>query len=361
MATEDILSHFPSAGGTTGGAAFDIAVYIMVSMLILVGIAYLISRVFVNRKLEDWAKQEFLQVFISAAIVGGLVFLMHPQLGIITQAFNSLTPTEDLGVGSVIPCSGDYGAGLPDGTPLCYAYQYLGGLQLQIFVMMAGIFAVNLVLDIISKIAIDVIIVEVTPLGGLASIVQVLNSALQSLFFLGVFVRVEMALLQFINSTALTIFLPIGVVLRTFFATRRLGGGLIALSVGMYIVFPLAISLNAISVSEMRAGAFDDFNNFVSTIQTLNPLTAFTDDPDGTTHSIASPDDWATYIDSFSESKTVLDEEIAGLPETLVTLVSSFLVEIVFLPVLSVILTIIAIKELAALFGSEISLARIEV
>ncbi|MBU0591291.1 hypothetical protein KKD40_03675 [Candidatus Micrarchaeota archaeon] len=359
MSTGDILSHFPSAGGTTGGAAFDIAVYIMVSMLVLVGIAYLISRVFVNRKLEDWAKQEFLKVFISAAIVGGLVFLMHPQLGVITQAFNSLTPTDDPGAG-LISCGAD--AGLPDGTPLCYAYQYLGMLQLKIFGIMAGIFAVNLVLDIISKIAIDVIIVEVTPLGGLASIVQVLNSALQSLFFLGVFVRVEMALLQFINSTSLNIFLPIGVVLRTFFATRRLGGALIALSVGMYIVFPLAISLNAVSVSEMRTDAFANFTTFVSTIETLDPFTQFTDDPvTGETHSIASPDDWANYIDSFTESKAALDTAVAGLPETLITILSSLLVEIVFLPVLSVILTIIAIKELAALFGSEISLARFEV
>ncbi|MFH1221947.1 MAG: hypothetical protein V1492_02580 [Candidatus Micrarchaeota archaeon] len=359
----NVLADFPGAGEITGGAAFNVAIYAIVSMLMLVGIVYLIGRVFHNRKLEDWSKSEFLQVFVSAAIVGGLVVMLTPGSGLIVQAFKSLVPSSlfiMIFSGAVVipyPVSmTDPLCGTMTDTVLCFAFSYLTALEMQIGSLMSVLFLVNFVLDILSKLSIDIIIVQVAPLSGLGSVVQVFNSILQSLLFLGIITGVEMAFLHFINATALTIFLPIGVVLRCFFATRRVGGALMALGIGLYIVFPLTIALNAISIQSMQQSDMAPFVQFVEKVESLNPASTFTAPGD-----LLSPEKWAGFIGTFASIPSDLINLIGQLPVILFSFVSSLVVQIVFLPVLSIIITVIAIKELAALFGSELNLGRFEV
>jgi len=346
-ATPNLLEQLPQTPGAAGsGPAFEIAFYVMVSMVVLVGIAYLVSKALSNRRLEDWAKNEFLQVLVSAAIIGSLFFLMDPGSGIITQAFNSLKPS-DMSFGCM--------AILPSESVLCFAYGYLQGLVDIIMFMMGTIFVVNIVLEILAKLSIDIIIVEVTPLAGLSAISAVLGTMLQSLFFLGVLTQAEQMLLVFINATALTIFLPIGAVLRTFFATRRLGGALIALAVGMYIVFPLTIALNAVAVGNMQEQALQNFTATTQAIIDSDPTSNFGD------NDIASADAWGSAIDGYVALANNMKALVESLPSITTTIISSLVVQVVFLPILSVILTVIAIKELAALFGAEINLAKFEV
>jgi hypothetical protein len=357
-----LLSEFPEAGASTGGDAFNIAIYMIVSMVVLVGIAYLLSRLMSNRKLQDWAKTEFIQVMISAALVGGLFFLMAPGSGLIVVAFNSLVPdTPDVpqfsisGIPTVeMSTCGVYG--LATDTVICYAHDYLGHLAGQILGLMGIIFSINLILDVLSKLAIDIIVVEIAPLAGLSSIVQVLNSIMQMLLFLGITVQVERALLQFIDSAALTVFLPIGVVLRSFFATRRLGGTLIALAVGLYLVFPLTIALNSVAVKQVEADSLSELGAFLETSKNMNLITYMSGEGD-----LLSAESWTTYLGNYKDSASSLIDALKSLPSIMMTMVSLLIVQIVFLPILSVMLTIIAIRELALLFGGEINLSRFEV
>jgi hypothetical protein len=374
----DLMQDFPAnPGTTTGGDAFTVAIYVIISMFVIVGIVYLFSRFLSNRNLEDWAKNEFVQVLISAALVGGLFALLAPGSGIIIVAFNSLVPansaqvlvpaidsttpggnfTNSTASSSQMSVDMDCGAtSIDSGTVLCFAYNYLSLLELQILGLMGIIFLVNLILDILSKIAIDVIVVEVVPLSGLSSIVQVLNSMLQSLFFLGVMVGVEKALLIFVDEAAMKIFLPIGVVLRCFFATRRLGGALIAIAIGLYLVFPLTIAMNALSVGEIATDAIQPLLDLQSAANDMNIMNHFSSAGD-----IISVDSWKSYIGSFSNAGAAFANAMANLPKMMTTFVALLVVQIVFLPVLSIMLTIIAIKELAGLFGSEVNLGRFEV
>lgn len=357
----NVLGDFPQTPGSmSGGPAFQVAVYVIVSMIVLVGIVYLLGKALSNRKLEEWAKSEFLQVFISAALVGGLFLLMAPGTGLLVLAFNSLVPAEGFMVGS--HCT-DYGLDATDeGTPICYASGYLSYLSDQIMSVMVLLFSVNIFLDILSKVAIDVIVVEITPLSGLSSIVQVFNSMLQSLLFLGIMVQVEKALLLFANRTALQIFLPIGVVLRTFFGTRRLGGALIALAVGIYIVFPLTISMNGIVVKDVTT---DAYAKVIAPLTDLNGQASGMNPTGGSEMSkpgaALSSDSWTTPLENITKGVTALIDFVKGIPQLIMTLISLLVVQIVFLPILSIMLTLIAIKELAALFGSEINMSRFEV
>ncbi len=366
----DVLGDFPqTAGAMSGGPAFQVAVYVIVSMIVLVGIVYLLGKALSNRKLEDWSKSEFLQVFISAALVGGLFLLMAPGTGLVVLAFNSLVPAEGftvmttLGESHAQDCVANGGLDEADrGTPICYATEYLGYLSDQIMNVMVLLFTVNIFLDILSKVAIDVIVVNITPLSGLSSIVQVFNSLLQSLLFLGIMVGVEKALLMFANKTALQIFLPIGVVLRTFFGTRRLGGALIALAVGIYIVFPLTISMNGMVVKDVTT---DAYSKVFANLTALSGQTTALNPTGGSEMSkpgaALSSDSWTAPLEKITGAVGGLIDAVKAIPQLMMTLISLLMVQIVFLPILSIMLTLISIKELAALFGSEINLSRFEV
>ncbi|MBN1169848.1 hypothetical protein JXA56_02395 [Candidatus Micrarchaeota archaeon] len=350
-----LLGEFPGQGNQ-GGDAFNIAIFTIVSMVVIVGITFFLGRLMQNRRLEDWAKIEFLQVIISAAIVGGLFFLMAPETGVITGLFNNLVdelPEVPMPLGNTAVSSC---INIPESTVLCYAYSYLVLLQAQINQLLVMLISSNTILDIISKISIDIIVIEITPLSGLSSIVQVLNNMIQTLIFLNITIGIELALLQFINASALTIFLPVGVVLRSFFATRRIGGALIALAIGLYLVFPLTIALNAKAVDQMSGTAFEPLVALSAQTENLNPITAFDSAGD-----ILSPESWSIYLESFRNGATALVEAIKSVPEILSAAISILLVQIVFLPVLSVMLTLITIKEMAALFGGEVNLSRFEV
>lgn len=368
----DLLSEFPEAGVNTGGDAFNIAIYTIVSMAVLVGITYLLGKAFSNRKLEDWSKSEFLQVLISAALVGGLFFLMAPGTGVVIVAFDSLIP-EDISIPyiagaadvssvtpSSIPITAD-GCGdgpVPSGTLLCFASTYLKALSAQIGSVLVTMIVSSTVLDIISKISIDVVIVEVTPLSGLSSIVQVLNTLMQSLLFLGIAVNVGIGFLDFIGATALSLFLPIGVVLRSFFATRRIGGLLIGLAVGLYLVFPLTLAMNAVAVQSTAENSegLQRFMAFSAAVEEMNPLNTFS-----TPGALLDPGKWTEYSGDFIGGIGAFVDLMSHIPETLIAIISFLMIQIVVLPLLSIVITIIAIKELGGFFGSELNMSKFEV
>jgi len=356
----DLLSQFPHPGSSTGGDAFNIALFTLVSMLVLVGIAYVAAKAMTNRKLEEWAKDEFPQILINAALVGSLFILMAPGSGIIVMLFNSLVPSEAVRIPTLGDPSG--GAvtsicplgGVATGTVLCFASNYLVSLSNQIMSIVGFLFTVIPLLDMLSKFSIDMVITSFSPMSGLSVFVQVLNTLMQSLIFLGIIVNVENALIMFIDKVALTLFLPIGMVLRCFFATRRIGGALIALAVGAYIVFPLVLSLNAVAVNQATLSSFASLIPVNATLATLNPFQTFQ-----SAGNFSDPAKITEYIDKITRANQGGLDAINRLPAILVTYIALIIVQIVVLPVVALIITGIAIKELAVVFGAEVDLGKL--
>jgi hypothetical protein len=179
---------------------------------------------------------------------------------------------------------------------------------------------------------------------------------MQSMIFLGVVAGVEMALLVFIGATALNVFLPIGVVLRCFFATRRIGGLLMAVAIGLYIVFPLTIALNAIAMnSGQDAQLSQDSSNFLALESEVDNISPFS------SSNLSSYDQLTGFATTADAGLGPVLAGVRSVPVLSTDVLSSMVVQLVFLPVLSVMITALAIKELAGLFGSEINLSRFEV
>jgi hypothetical protein len=57
-------------------------------------------------------------------------------------------------------------------------------------------------------------------------------------------VSAQRVLLDFFHATMFKVFLPFGILLRTFPITREAGGSVIAIAIGAYIVYPLLLVMN---------------------------------------------------------------------------------------------------------------------
>lgn len=69
-----------------------------------------------------------------------------------------------------------------------------------------------------------------------------------NMIWLGLAVYTQINLLQWIESSMFTIYLPIGIVLRSFPLTRGAGATLMAIAIGLYIVYPLMLTITYVSV-----------------------------------------------------------------------------------------------------------------
>ncbi|RLG20054.1 hypothetical protein DRN67_01005 [Candidatus Micrarchaeota archaeon] len=87
-------------------------------------------------------------------------------------------------------------------------------------------------------------IIATSPVSGLQMIAGSLVFMLDSV---GMFIAVtlaQLAFLDFAETFGLALFVPLGIVLRTFPVSRRLGSTLIALGITIYFIYPLTLALN---------------------------------------------------------------------------------------------------------------------
>ncbi|MEW6328755.1 MAG: hypothetical protein AB1468_01425 [Candidatus Micrarchaeota archaeon] len=83
------------------------------------------------------------------------------------------------------------------------------------------------------------------PFYGLSIISNIINTG-SNLLSLALFSMIgQFVLLQFISETMFKIFLPVGIVLRSFTLTRKLGATIMAVAIGAYVVYPLTLVMNS--------------------------------------------------------------------------------------------------------------------
>jgi len=61
---------------------------------------------------------------------------------------------------------------------------------------------------------------------------------------------VKVPLVQFFSTTMITVFMPLGLILRNFPGTRKAGGGIVALALAFYFVYPAMLYINGLMLSE---------------------------------------------------------------------------------------------------------------
>jgi hypothetical protein len=215
----------------------------MVSIL-----AYTLGYALMHRKLIIWAKDQmqeaFLSMFIVFVVVGLVSFLCSLDLRalgmetscVCTDAARNVIPTE------VYPaCTIRSSCNFVD-----VGYGMLMSLYTNI---MSGFVTTTFMQTLLSQASTIVIGkspggfgIIVRPFGMLGDIASSLTAAMIVLMTSAILTLTQMILLKMTESIFVILF-PIGVIMRSFGATRGFGGGLIAIAIGFFLFYPLLVVL----------------------------------------------------------------------------------------------------------------------
>ena len=329
---------------------FQIGVIIIAIMITISGMVLGIGYALDDRKIKEFGRSEIYQSVISGVLLGSFL-LLFANGGAVSSLVNAVT----LSNGTSFSCQ----AIMQNNAALCFASNYLNGPKQYTFMnrsydslmtistgFLASLVALNSVLGILAGIKISLVIVSLSFAGVMQPFLNEIQYAISALIAIIVGISIESSLLSFVALTATTLVLPIGLLLRTFYPTRKLGGFFIALSIGMYVVFPLSYLFDAMMVSQYNVGssqanlseitfsAQSAKNQYIGTVGT-NTL-----ESTGT-------------LSAITNSVSSLSSSISNMLDSLFNTISGLIIQVFVLPIFNLVVTGISIREFAGVFGSE--------
>ncbi|MDE1869793.1 MAG: hypothetical protein KGH71_02285 [Candidatus Micrarchaeota archaeon] len=327
---------------------FNVAIAAIAIMLSISGISIGLGYALDDRRLKEFGKNEVYQSILNAALVGSLLILFAGN-GLMTNLINSLT-------GSVTSYTcPQY---MDANSALCFSYSYLMGLSgysihgagySSLFVIISGLLlsliSLGTILGVIAGLKINLLIVSIsfsTILSPILGQIQYLTGILATLA-LGI--TVQAAILSFVAVTAISVILPLGLILRSFYPSRKLGGFLIAVAIGSYVVLPLSYVLNATMINSYS------LSNSTDLVSVTNAATSLQSQISSSNLQYNQ-----TSAGIFSGITGGIQSLVGQISQALSDLnfkLSRLIMEVFILPAFSLIITGISIRELAGLFGSE--------
>lgn len=332
-----------------GTYGFDIAIATMSVMVAIGGIVLGLGYATNSRKLKDFGKDELMQSAINGMLVVGLLAFFAPQ-GIVSVAINSIVSSSGL----QLHCE----RFMTTNPAICLAYDYLAGsgysmngafhesILAQATQMITGLLSLNTVLGIVASLKLDVWIVTVSFGYVLAPILDQVQNLVTVFSTIAVGSVVQSSILIFSSICSTTIILPLGLVLRTFYPTRRIAGFLIALAIGLYAVLPLSYVLDAAIASSYYVSV-----NSTGVDQLALSSQHLESDILGINTSRSTGATVSGYI---SKQLGSISSQFSSLANSLINMVSFLIVYTFVLPAFSLLITSISVRELSALLGSEL-------
>jgi hypothetical protein len=349
----------------------EVAVQVVFASVILAGMMWGVGRAFGYKRLELFGFEEFIQSIINSAIIGSFAAIIE-LVGVVSSTAVSETCSE----GNVI-------------TQLSCT---LGSLNNSLFLLFQELIRVLNILGYYQSISLDFGAFLISPFVNLGSVSSLLSLQLLAVNLIMILVVLNSQIASFIGQNALGLLFPIGLVLRTFFATRRVGGFLIALAVGLFIFYP-AFTLvfpNPEPEVQNATALMENFTNntFYATVPVidLNDNYAIAGkidvmsgkcDPSNYTYTnTTNTSNTSSYCDDFIQQYYNLtnftNATFLSVNEsydfsgdlTLITqrngnAISKSTLYAVIAPLFSLIITIVFVRELANILGSEIGLKTI--
>ena len=341
---------------------YGLAVSLIAIMLSISGIFLGLGYALDDKKLKEFGKEELVQALINGTIVGSLVLAFIPG-GFFNQLLNSIASSAAISATCQGFMQGNYA--------ICFAYNYLVGVSpVSIngatypsladitFGMLATLSTTYTALSLLSSIKIGAGVVSITLSGVLNPLLTQLSYLVNAVTAMVVSIEVQGMLLEFIAATAVPVLLPIGMILRSALLTRRLGGTIIAIAIGIFAVFPTTYLFNAELLSSYSSTIADTSLSSIGSIATTSQS------------SIASQMETTnqTSASGMFSLLNFLTSSLGGLISTLQNLLKSatnqialLIIAVFFLPVFSVILTAVSIREIARLLGSEVNFGKLHI
>jgi len=324
-------------------------------MLIIAGIILGLGIALNEKTLKEFGKSELFQSLINGAILSSLFFIFSKG-GLITSMINNIV----LKTSTSLSCPGFESTNYA----ICFAYNFLTGLNgfaingvhfLSLFnevsVMLLSISSIYVIIALIASLKFNFII-GISLSTVFTPLLSVLNHVLTSLVFSLLSIEVQAYLLKFAGIVSISILLPIGIILRTFYFTRRLGGTIIAISIGFFCIFPLTYLLNAQLIYSYSSDTFLLNNLLQNTSQLKSNVLNQT--------SLTSNSIPLQFITTLNTNITNFLNYFWNKINKIISELALIIIEIFFLPVLSLILTMVSIREFAKILGTEISFGKFD-
>ncbi|VVB73292.1 Uncharacterised protein [uncultured archaeon] len=313
-------------------------------------LAYMLSRVFISKDLEKWAKIEFMYALSSVILVAFLIFLVD---------FMAVKATE---FGVLLSADRDYLSSqvAADQSPFAIANFYITTMANCVRARYIDMFALSFVPKLLLSLEITTkSFTFVIPgfVGGI--LMQLLNtvlSATYTLTYLLYTLDFQRHLLVFARETMLTIFLPVGIVLRAFPFTRSSGNLFIAIAIGFYFVYPTAYGMvlaisKPVSLIEGSCGihGFKDVTSYFDSSSWVNDATggAFS----LKTMSFATLGLSSVFSMMFGAATYVT--HLGLLLANLGSVLSELMLYVMFYPIVVIIVTYTFIKGFSTFLGVE--------
>jgi hypothetical protein len=343
-------------GGALG--IYTIAVTLIAIMLAVAGIALGLGYAIDDRRLKEFGRSEIYQSIINGVIVGVMIGAFSTG-GFFSLMINGIVGNAGAGAACQQSMSGN--------SAICFAYNYLVGLtpvtingnsyptlidsSIGLLVPVSTLYAG---LSLLSSIKLSVGIITIGFSGMLNPIISALDYVVEILTAAIIGIEVQGILLNFISLTAIPVLLPIGIVLRTVYVTRKLGGAIMAIAIGLFAVFPLTYLLDATLVGTYSGSVGSTVSSFInSQISANNNIVSSAAQTTNSTRNAAG------IVSYFSNAINALVQGFGAFLSQLADYLALIIIEVFFLPIFSLILTAISIRELARILGSEISFGRL--
>lgn len=348
-----------------------IAVMVVTASIVLSGILIGVGRAFGYKRVEYFGVEEFLQSLVNAAIIGSFAAIIE-----LIGAVASSVTLETCATGSIVAqlsCT------------LASVNSALFGLFQQLVMVL------NL-LGYYQGMALDFGAFSIAPFANLSAVASALSLQLLSLNVIIILVELNRQLAIFIGQNALGLIFPIGLVLRTFFATRKVGGFLIALALGLFVFYPVFVLVFPNPVEELTnaTALMKNFtnNSYYATVPVidLNDNYAIAGkldvlsgrcNPQSFNFSLLNLTNMTnmtnmtelnnrTYCDNFLIQQNLTQNVSADFSGDLTLIIqatssalSRSLLYAVIAPIFSLIVAIVFVREVAQILGSEIGLKTI--
>ena len=340
-------------------------ILLLISTIIIV-IVYYLSKIIEDPKMSSWANNELYQILATAVMMIMLIvlFLMIDTL-IRDNANPTYTPPSQEGTSySLVE------------TALFYSQSIKASLTWE-FIFLNYF---SSVIHLVKSIGINL---PFTLWGAFTSLNQIFEYITQPIGWLNMILGgalfewiLKEKLLCFIMTDMLTLFLPLGILLRCFPLTRSAGGGLIAIAIGFFFVYPYMLNINNLIVSAHYGVEPQQVIQYVKS-ESFNQMLTIT--PPFVSKALSSIFkeflgrmistilDWAipVIVISILTTGILMPASIGILSISLmIDLFSIFIYEIAYLtivvsiilPITNIFITMTFITEFSKLLGSDINL-----
>ncbi|MGC8647640.1 MAG: hypothetical protein ACP5SA_02345 [Candidatus Micrarchaeia archaeon] len=339
------------------GNIYSIAIALLSIMFSVGGILLGLGFALNDKKLRQFGQDELIQTIINSAILG-IIFLIFLPNGFAMKIIEEMLSGANLNA----TCE----QMLSSNPAICFASAYLvgsspiriNGVAFQSLLavsteMLASVSTAYVAVAIISAIKLN-FIVGISLSALFAPLLNQLSRLITMLTTAIIGIEAQAILLKFIALTAVQLILPVGMLLRIVYFTRRLGGALIAIAIGLFCVMPLTYAFNAELTYNYSTYSNETAITNLATLLNETGQNAGSGLQGYSGANLANNSNSTGIVSGFISFAGKIYSMFMNAIKKVLNFVALLIVEVFLLPLFSAVLTVISIREIARILGSEV-------